>query len=230
MIDELLSAYLDDALSGDERLRVEQLLADDPKVSAEFDELKELRRSLRVLATAPASSYRLPDGFADRVVDFAVEQAKREGLDSDHPLLRIDSTRPSVLPIRGRSFGWRVAGVVAAVAASVALAMFSMSGNAPSNDPDANQVAGVEVPPGESTVDPFVPPVIDPGIGPGSIAPDPDVPMIADVEVPKTVQPDRVRADSERPDTDVLVAPEKTKVGTPDPAMVAESGNDASAG
>lgn len=61
--EELISAYLDDELSADERARVEQWIADDSQARALFDELRALRASLQSLPRLDA-----PSGFAERVV------------------------------------------------------------------------------------------------------------------------------------------------------------------
>ena len=47
LLDQLLSGYLDDALSADERDRVDQLLKTDDSVVEELAQLQDLRKSLQ---------------------------------------------------------------------------------------------------------------------------------------------------------------------------------------
>jgi hypothetical protein len=67
---------------------------------------------------------RLESGFAERILDAAVAQARFEGLNEDHPLLRL-AEQPS-LQHNKRSAGWRVPITIAAVAATIALAFFAV--------------------------------------------------------------------------------------------------------
>jgi hypothetical protein len=83
LLEELLSAHLDGALSGDERARVEQMLCDDPAIGQRLVQLKRLREDFR------RSSFvtpKLPDGFSDRVVQAAIRRAEDDQLRPDHPL------------------------------------------------------------------------------------------------------------------------------------------------
>jgi hypothetical protein len=133
--EQMLSGYLDDALSADERARVDQWLASDPDLAGELDQLRELRAALQAIGRA-GSHLKLESGFADRVVDAAVARAQAEGLSEDHPLLRLaEQPTPSR---RGRSLDWRWPASLAALAASIALAIFLFGGG---NDtrPLANQ-------------------------------------------------------------------------------------------
>lgn len=83
ILDELLSAHLDDALSGDERARVEQMLSDDPAISQRFEQLQRNREAFR---QAVFASPKLPDGFADTIVQAAIKQAQSDQMSADHPL------------------------------------------------------------------------------------------------------------------------------------------------
>ncbi len=126
LLDQLLSGYLDDALSADERIRVEQLVQSDPEVARELRKLQDLRRSLQVLSRAD-SDIRLDRGFADRVLGAAVARAREEGLSDDHPLIRLaeqpstsPSPRSSVLP------NWQAAVVLVGLAASIVIAVLML--------------------------------------------------------------------------------------------------------
>ena len=124
-IEQLLSGYMDDALGDDERNQVEELLRTDSEVAGELKELRRLRESLQFIAKAD-SMIRLESGFADRVLDAAVRQARAEGLSEDHPVMRL-SEQPSTSSSLGSSGRLapllRVTGIVAALAASVAIAL-----------------------------------------------------------------------------------------------------------
>lgn len=152
--EQLLSGYLDDALTVDERMRVEQLLADDAEFAAELKELREIRSVLKSIA-ADDADVKLDAGFADRVLDAAVARAQSEGLSEEHPLLRL-AEQPS-LSGRRRSFDWRIPASIAALAACIALAIFVVNGN-----DDPNLVV-------ENTDDPVESPDTDPSMyGPDS--------------------------------------------------------------
>ena len=124
-IDQLLSGHMDGALSDAERTQLDELLQSDPNVARELDELCQLRDSLQFISRAD-STINLDEGFADRVLDAAVQRARAEGLGEDHPVVRlaeqpISGTRSKSIPV------WRIAGAVAALAASIALAVFFLS-------------------------------------------------------------------------------------------------------
>ena len=68
LMDQLLTGYLDDVLSGDERDRVEKLLKTNPSVAEELAQLQSLRTALQAVLLAD-SDIRLDAGFADRVID-----------------------------------------------------------------------------------------------------------------------------------------------------------------
>lgn len=181
MIDELLSGYLDDTLSGDERRRVEQMLRDQPQLSSDLDDLKELRRTLQVIAGETSVGPSLPAGFADRVIDAAIAQAKDEGLDADHHVLRANTSDTIVTPAGASRMFYRVAGGLAALAASIALVVYTTSDDKSDTNAllDPNSLVSNEDGPNVDPTAPFVPPEIVPSIEPGDIA-SPDVgPMLA---------------------------------------------------
>jgi hypothetical protein len=123
--DQLLSGYLDETLSSDERARVEQLLQSEPEMSEELAQLHNLRLSLKALAVVD-SDIKLDEGFADRVLGAAVARARSEGYGDDHPLVRL-SGHPSTpaRPAPGAS-SWRYAGVLVALAASIVIAVVTL--------------------------------------------------------------------------------------------------------
>ncbi|MCP4885855.1 MAG: hypothetical protein GY904_04495, partial [Planctomycetaceae bacterium] len=121
--EQLLSGHLDDALSADERARVDHLLANDPEFADELEQLREIQATLATISSSE-DEIRLESGFAERILDAAVAQARFEGLNEDHPLLRL-AEQPS-LQQNKRSAGWRVPVTIAAVAATIALAFFAV--------------------------------------------------------------------------------------------------------
>ena len=121
LLDQLLTGYLDDVLSTDERKRVETLLKTDASVAEELAQLQELRTALKAVSLAD-SDVRLDAGFADRVIDEAVARARVEGVSEDHPLMRVwDQPSSSLSP--ANSSAWRMAAVMVGLAASIALAV-----------------------------------------------------------------------------------------------------------
>ncbi len=132
LFDQLLTGYLDDALSPDERARVESLLQSNPQVSADLAELRAMQASLREIADLD-STIRLDAGFADRVLGAAVDRARTEGLNEDHPLVRLTDQPSSNSAPTGRISLYRYAGVMVGLAASIAIAVFALRGD-PSDD------------------------------------------------------------------------------------------------
>ena len=139
LLDQLLSGYLDDALTADERIRVEQLLQSDSEVANELEQLRALRQSLQALSRVD-SDIRLEQGFADRVLGAAVARAQEEGLADDHPLVRLAEQPSTATPSSSRS-SWRVAATMVALAASIVIAVFMLR---PSNEPDPGLVVQSE--------------------------------------------------------------------------------------
>ncbi|MGB7344017.1 MAG: hypothetical protein WBD20_07375, partial [Pirellulaceae bacterium] len=121
ILDQLLSGYLDDVLSDDERTRLEQLLQDDGEVASELEDLRRIRGSLRQISRADAH-VRLDDGFADRVLGAAVAQATTEGLGEDHPLIKV-AEHPSTPQLAKTIPIAKIAGGLVALAASIAIAI-----------------------------------------------------------------------------------------------------------
>ena len=97
ILEQLLSGYLDDALSADERARVERLIETDADAASQLEQLRDLRQALKEVSRADAG-FKLPAGFADRVLDASVAAAASEGLSEDHPLVRLAEQ-----PTSGRS-------------------------------------------------------------------------------------------------------------------------------
>lgn len=178
LLDQLLSGYLDDALSPDERARVEQLLQSDDEIVKELDQLRELQSSLKAISAAD-SAIKLDEGFADRVLGAAVARAHAEGLSDDHPLVRLaeqPSTSRTGLNRSGKAKGHysssslRVASLMVGLAASIVIAVIAFrpdSGTTAQNRPELNSLAGQEntplADPIASPVEtPFEDPIVDP--------------------------------------------------------------------
>src|SRR6056297_2260617 len=87
-LDQLLSGYLDDALSDDQRRRVEDRLRTDPEAASELESLRSLRATLRALSERDVPPSLGPE-FAERVLESAVARARVEGLAEYHPLVRL---------------------------------------------------------------------------------------------------------------------------------------------
>lgn len=147
LLDQLLSGYMDDALSNDERTRVEQLLRDDPEVARELQELSDLRVTLREIHRED-QRFQLRPNFADRVLKETVDQATAEGLSEDHPVMLL-SQQPSTSVVTHDFPFAKIAGVVVALAASimVAIAVF----RTPDQDPGQGGLVQNDLP---STVAP----------------------------------------------------------------------------
>ncbi len=130
--DQLLSGYLDDALSADERARVESMLESDQSVLQDLEYFRELRASLQAIDAADRSvmSLSIGPGLAERIVDLAIEQARHEGVGEDHPLIRSSEVAVNYRLEAMTKFGGirRIAVTVAALAAMglVALATWAL--------------------------------------------------------------------------------------------------------
>jgi anti-sigma factor RsiW len=122
LLDQLLTGYLDDVLSSDERARVESLVQSDHQVAGQLADLREMQALLRSIAAAD-SSIQLDSGFADRVLGAAVDRARTEGLSEDHPLVRL-TDQPSVSHLsKSDSHPFRYAAILVGLAASIAIAV-----------------------------------------------------------------------------------------------------------
>jgi hypothetical protein len=106
--DELISAYLDDELTDDERVQVEDVLAQSAVHRQMFDELRALRESMRTLPR-----YQLGSAFQQRVLRQLPSAPAREERGDDQEIMRAPSPTP---PQRGfrRGLVWSAAAVVAA--------------------------------------------------------------------------------------------------------------------
>ncbi len=144
ILDSLLSAYMDDALSADERTRVDQMLRDDASVASELEQLIQLRESLRQIRDEDRN-VTLPGNFAQSVIEATVARGRAEGLSDDHPVMRL-SEQPSPMVSRERTSVWRVVAPLAAIAASLAIAFFATRPGVDGDpvallDPEVDQVA-----------------------------------------------------------------------------------------
>ncbi len=141
ILDSLLSGYLDDALTPDERARVEQLLSSDANVRHELDSMSELREMLQSIDRfdRPRVAKLIGSDFSDRVVDAAIECARNEGVPEDHPLLR-STEAPSYRRDHSRR-GRRLAVAILALAASglIGAVIYAPQWNAGDVDSVANR-------------------------------------------------------------------------------------------
>ena len=123
----LLSGYLDDALSVDERQHVERWLQTDPDAARELQSLRSLQESLRALAASEELALGpkfLGPKFAERVVESAIARAQTEGLSDDHPLVCLAEQPTGGVASARRTTGARsVALLLAGLAASILLAV-----------------------------------------------------------------------------------------------------------
>ncbi len=131
--DELISAYLDDELSPEEKTRVEEQLMDSAEHRHLFEELKSLRHSLRTL---PKES--LDGDFAARVLERAEKQLLcGEGAAPEAtPVTKPAKTTVELAPrprreYRGawRGLIWSVTAMVAAILLIVFSPMFTQNRN-----------------------------------------------------------------------------------------------------
>ncbi|WP_231615303.1 anti-sigma factor family protein [Novipirellula artificiosorum] len=129
LLETMLSAYMDDALSSDETTRVEQMLESEPEVARQLKEMQQIRASLRHVWDQDRS-IRLPKHFAQAVIESTVSRGRAEGLADDHPVMRL-AEQPS--PIRSgtsvlqvRPAWWKMAASIVAVAASVTIAFVAL--------------------------------------------------------------------------------------------------------
>lgn len=173
LLDQLLSGYLDDALSADERARVDHLLKTDDSVVEELAQLQDLRKSLRAVSKAD-SDIRLDAGFADRVLGEAVARARAEGLSEDHPLIRLEEQPSKAAPVAPNST-WKVASVMVALAASIVFAVVMLRPDVNVSTPGESEIAAVDptnvtpIIPEDSLSDPGVPDDV-PDVGVGEVA------------------------------------------------------------
>ncbi len=118
ILDSLLSGYLDDALTPDERSRVEQWLSTDADVRRELDSMRDLRLILQSIdrTDRARAKHSIANGFSERVIDAAIERARGEGVAEEHPLLR--TTEAPSYRREYSSRGRRVAVALVALAAS----------------------------------------------------------------------------------------------------------------
>ncbi len=128
---------MDDALSADERTRVEQMLREDASVASELEQLKQIRQTLQQIRNQDRD-VKLPANFAQSVIEATVARGRAEGLSDDHPVMRL-SEQPSPMVTRPRASMWRVVAPLAAIAASLALAFFATR-----PDPQGDPVAAVD--------------------------------------------------------------------------------------
>ncbi len=127
--DELVSAYFDGELSGDERARVEQLLAQGGRESDWLEEIESLRQDMQLLPPK-----RLGSDFTQRTIHAARQSAAEAGR-STQPLA-------TALAERDANYGWIgwVSGA-AVLAAALLLAVFLMNSST-TPKPDETAITG----------------------------------------------------------------------------------------
>lgn len=127
-----MSDYLDDRLSPQRRSDIERQLAADPALRGELEAMAATGREVREWFAAQTPPT-LGDGFADAVVDAAIDRARQEGLDDSHPLI-VAGAAPATVPFRPaqhrwqRTRGWKRWGAAAAVVAAVAFGVVMLPG------------------------------------------------------------------------------------------------------
>jgi anti-sigma factor RsiW len=124
---EMLSAYLDDELTAEERVAVEARLAESPEWRAELEDVRAARAAVRSLAMHDA-----PAGFWDAVlaqVEAAADDHHgRDDADSLAPVVPLVERRSRfsvparsrhAVPARSRRVAWLAAAAIAAVVVAV---------------------------------------------------------------------------------------------------------------
>lgn len=131
-----LSLLVDGQLSDAERESLERELRSDPDAQALLGDMRKRREVMRQMFLETAGG--LPPGFADRVIDAAIERAQREGLGEDHPLILAaeqpsePTFAPSSMVARSNVRRNRTAAIAATVlAASVGGVMWFLGGSVP---------------------------------------------------------------------------------------------------
>lgn len=216
LLDELLSAHLDDVLSGDERARVEQMLRDDPAIEGRLEQLRQQRDLIR---RAALSGPKLPENFAELVVQSAIDQARDEDLPTEHPLrMAADESGQNTVVRRsdGSSLSMpHLVATIVGVAASVlfiSLVVYKFGGV--NQTEQNNAVAIVPDPAPSDVVDPQT--ELDPPTVPGTNTPETavadsnptgsvDPTLMADAgpetTQPSIGQPDAVSPESTQPES-----------------------------
>ncbi|EMI15363.1 hypothetical protein RMSM_07692 [Rhodopirellula maiorica SM1] len=199
---------MDDALSEDERTRVEQMLRDDANVASELEQLIQLRESLRQIRDEDRN-VTLPANFAQSVIEATVDRGRAEGLSDDHPVMRL-SEQPSPMVTRERVSVWRVVAPLAAIAASLAIAFFATRPGADLDpvaliDPEIDQIATAEALSPSSEIE----------SNPTLATADPGAAMNMDA-----VTPDNFPSPNASPDSNSL-GPNSPSPGSPRPGSVA---------
>ncbi len=177
LLDQLLTGYLDNALSPDERVRVESLLQTDQQVAAELAELRQLQASLRSIADSD-SSVKLDAGFADRVLGAAVDRARTEGLSDNHPLVLLADQRSVSTPTAQQSFPYRYAAIMIGLAASITIAVLVLRPEQIEGDPNprAEAIAKLQSETGSDTAPMEPSDLVDPSMEAIASSPEPSAP------------------------------------------------------
>lgn len=226
--EELLSAYLDNGLSGDELAFVEQLLQNDASAAAQLEKLRSLQGEVR--AAMPTDA-RLGADFPDRVWAAVLAQADAENLPDTHPV-RLAQARDAAGNSNGHRRRW-VGGLVA-LAASLMMILAWNAGE-PDVEPVDNSISGglaanatpADTPSVDAATPVAVPPPAIPApemIASNAIAPAENDPPVkaTSVEPAESNSPEERIAMAASPQPTAAV--EEPKIAsTPSPSMVADA-------
>lgn len=127
-LDELLSGFLDGQLGTEELKLIQEELGSRESVRKRLEDLRSLGADVKsAFSSSHASTPQLPTDFAARVIAEAQRKAVQTGLPDDHHV-RLAAHAEIVQVSRGRQINWpkigRIAGVVAATAAVLLLAIY----------------------------------------------------------------------------------------------------------
>jgi len=99
-IDELLARYMDQELSSNEMLRLEQILARQPEIRSKLNKWEEIRRGLKTLSSASKTANQLPFSLADSVIQAARLRVAESGdstlapwIERAKPISSVESAR-----------------------------------------------------------------------------------------------------------------------------------------
>lgn len=220
-VDQLLSGYLDDALTADERAEVQTWLRVDASIAAQYDELISIRRALRSIASTDRH-LKVRAGFSDRVMEASVARARAEGFADEHPLIQV-SEQPTSLAVTPPTKSW-AAMTIALVAVAACLAMIFVGLR-----PDEGGIANRLVEQAESDPSGGLDSVISatPNMIAESVVPNLSVPEESAIEAidrtvvtPKPVPSSDANVDSE---VSMIASAERSELSTP--AYAAKAGS-----
>ncbi len=221
--EELLSAYLDDALRGDERRCVEQMLAHDEEARLLWEQLSSLQQTTRAALQGSASA---PSDLAHRVLAEAQQRADEEALPATHHVRLADSgrdgtpRRSAASRSRWHSLAhWQPLGVVIGLAAALLLAV-TLWQNPFGGSEQGPAVARSEVSPDPSSTPSSGPDLAEKppsGDSPSAAPSTPPAGMVARAEA------DAAARQAGSPDVDGSPTATERATPEPDPARLADA-------